>query len=728
MSAASATCNTCHHFANGYETSVSIAGFLLSAGNCQGCSIIRKALDAVTDIRRPEFKTIKIRRKEAEDHWHFLDPKNVLHVQCEQEGKPYGGRVLFGQQYVDSRPNDYEIYTPISAGEDSAIPWLGLRNGPKDRYREQSNNLEDRLNEARIWYEDCKSNHPLCVPRKDGWPRRILDLTADSVRLVNAEAIESTSSQQQEGYACLSYAWGTTGNLKTLTDNLQSHMEGIDVDTLPRTLFDAVHVARAFGLRYLWIDALCIIQDDVQDWMDQIPRMSSIYQGAELVISAQGASNVKEGFLSLAPAANAPLKRIEVPFHMSDGTSRVVKLSIRERETRYSNVPAHHSSRPMVGDDVDIDDLLVPLTTRAWVFQETFLARRILYATPSELAWECSNHERCECRVSPSGSATLRALEFDDYGSTRTLGQIIRADSLRSAEKSPGSKLKLWAEVVRRYSDKNLTKWTDRLAAIQGVVQALAQAMPGDFDTENYIFGLWKPNLERYMLWNRHPRTPGDSEITATLRQIAPSWSWVTNFGGVMYYDSVFEPNVQIHTHVIRIERGESNTLETTIFGAGDCTLTLFGFCIPVHVEPLYLQLAQEDPQEEDNLEAPFVFPENYAAEWNDGPSVIDMIPDDPTDKTVFDRVTHFVPLVSGPPSDEENPRLQYQGLFLEMVVGPEEEKEPYDWEYEGVTHDIKFEGTFKRVGFGYDYSSQVHLHSRSTKDYIGQLRAFKLV
>jgi hypothetical protein len=43
-----------------------------------------------------------------------LDPKNVLHVRCEQEGEPYGGRVLFGKRYVDSRPNDYEIYTPIS--------------------------------------------------------------------------------------------------------------------------------------------------------------------------------------------------------------------------------------------------------------------------------------------------------------------------------------------------------------------------------------------------------------------------------------------------------------------------------------------------------------------------------------------------------------------------------------------------------------------------------------
>jgi hypothetical protein len=162
-------------------------------------------------------------------------------------------------------------------------------------------------------------------------------------------------------------------------------------------------------------------------------------------------------------------------------------------------------------------------------------------------------------------------------------------------------------------------------------------------------------------------------------------------------------PKAQIHTRVIRVEREESNTLEINVFGAGHCTLTMFGFCIPIQQEPLHRKLHQEHPLEEDNQGVPFLFPERYTAEWNYGPPTIDMIPDDPTDETVFDRVTHFVPLVSGQPYDEDDPdpRLQHQGLFLEMVTGPEEEKEPYEMEHEGVDHDIKFEGTFRRVGFG---------------------------
>jgi hypothetical protein len=139
------------------------------------------------------------------------------------------------------------------AGEDSAIPWLGVRNGERDKYREQSCNLEDRLQEARSWFQECKADHPLCAPRRDEWPRRVLDLATDTIRLVDSASIISTSPQQQEGYACLSYAWGTTGNLKTLTSNLESHMQGIDISILPRTLADAVHVSRVFGLRYLWV-------------------------------------------------------------------------------------------------------------------------------------------------------------------------------------------------------------------------------------------------------------------------------------------------------------------------------------------------------------------------------------------------------------------------------------------------------------------------------------------
>jgi hypothetical protein len=207
------------------------------------------------------------------------------------------------------------------AGEDAAIPWLGLRDGKDDDYKEMAENLDDRLCEARTWLQECFSEHRACDRRIDfEWPRRVLDIADECVRLVTSASLSQTQTEETRYYyyyyACLSYAWGTSENLKTLKENLESHMRGIGISSLPRTLSDAVYVCKAMGIRYLWIDALCIIQDDTQDWMDQIPKMSSIYQGAELVISAQAASNVHQGFLSLTTAKNAPFKRVELPFQL----------------------------------------------------------------------------------------------------------------------------------------------------------------------------------------------------------------------------------------------------------------------------------------------------------------------------------------------------------------------------------------------------------------------------
>ncbi|CAA9958072.1 HET-domain-containing protein [Pyrenophora teres f. maculata] len=261
-----------------------------------------------------------------------------------------------------------EFYTPIDAGEEHAVPWLGLRDSERDEYRELTDDLPSRLKEAHMWYQNCKTQHPLCVSSKVEWPRRVLDIAADSILLVDSTSILSSPDHQQGGYACLSYVWGTDGNLTTLKRNLRSHMDGIDMATFPRTLADAIHITRSLDLRYLWIDALCIIQDDWEDQMYEIPRMSSIYHSAEFVISAQSAANVHEGFLDSGRGANALFKRAEMPFRMPDGTYRKVKLSIRKKEYAYLEVPAHHSVRFVRDSDV------IPLTNRAWAQQESFLA------------------------------------------------------------------------------------------------------------------------------------------------------------------------------------------------------------------------------------------------------------------------------------------------------------------------------------------------------------------
>jgi len=64
----------------------------------------------------------------------------------------------------------------------------------------------------------------------------------------------------------LSYCWGKDGHVVTTKKDLTQHMQAIDLQSLPTTLRDAVPITRLLGFRYLWIEALCIAQDDDEDW------------------------------------------------------------------------------------------------------------------------------------------------------------------------------------------------------------------------------------------------------------------------------------------------------------------------------------------------------------------------------------------------------------------------------------------------------------------------------
>lgn len=88
-------------------------------------------------------------------------------------------------------------------------------------------------------------------------------------------------------YCALSYCWGTTkGTLTTTTTNLKKHLNSIPLDSFPKTLREAILAARGLGFQYLWIDAICIVQDDREDWAREAAKMQSVYAGATLTISS----------------------------------------------------------------------------------------------------------------------------------------------------------------------------------------------------------------------------------------------------------------------------------------------------------------------------------------------------------------------------------------------------------------------------------------------------------
>jgi hypothetical protein len=236
------------------------------------------------------------------------------------------------------------------------------------------------------WLRYCSENHPQChYDSHSRLPKRVLDCSgrSDSTKICLIE----TEGDHCAEYAALSYVWGSRQPILTLSANIAEHMAGIDITTLPNTLKDAVHVTRAIGLRYLWIDALCIVQDSTNDKATEIGLMNQYYKNAFCVIAATMSEDVMEGFLKTDVAGplssnipppdditpQADLKH-QVPFFSPDGEAGFLFLE---------------------ANPTPFDGVFAPLNRRCWALQERLLCPRILrFTTPSSFSLLCNFTER----------------------------------------------------------------------------------------------------------------------------------------------------------------------------------------------------------------------------------------------------------------------------------------------------------------------------------------------
>jgi hypothetical protein len=182
----------------------------------------------------------------------------------------------------------------------------------------------------------------------------------DGSRLISlAEASLITSE-----YLALSHCWGKGITLRTTTTTLDSFRISIAWESLPKTFQHAIQVTRELGFGFLWIDSLCIIQDDPEDWNVESAKMAGIYNIATLTIMAASASDSQGGcFQSPSPDVEA----VHIPYTAGDGTT---ELSIS-------------LSQPPLGYRKAVS--LGPLFQRAWVFQEQLLSKRKLIFAKDQL-------------------------------------------------------------------------------------------------------------------------------------------------------------------------------------------------------------------------------------------------------------------------------------------------------------------------------------------------------
>lgn len=316
------------------------------------------------------------------------------------------------------------------------------------------------------WLGECAKKHAgrCSPPKSDVLPARFLDLGNDNLRLVDAVEARQSCPRALAGdlqYTALSHCWGQKATVMTTTvSNFTSMCSSIPFESLPKTFRDAITITRRLGLRFMWIDSLCIVQDDKGDWEKEAARMAQIYQNAFLTIAATRAPDSDGGcFFSMsetpylwrrlngqsrwdAKGRHGLVERVQHPMlwkpHLASrgaGSSRFA---------RWFAVRPSHDIRELAGsgnrgDGVkDIIAAGYPLLSRAWVFQERLLSPKVVHFGLTQLAWECRGAFWAQSFV-PESRGTMEEQLNQERGQSKTPGYKIQPDITHTAQDNNGS-------------------------------------------------------------------------------------------------------------------------------------------------------------------------------------------------------------------------------------------------------------------------------------------------
>ncbi|KAE8447543.1 hypothetical protein EG329_010673 [Mollisiaceae sp. DMI_Dod_QoI] len=293
---------------------------------------------------------------------------------------------------------------------------------------------------------------------------------------------------------------------KTTSKTQLSRQSAIVLSSLPKTIRDAVTLTRALGIRYLWVDAICIIQPEnypalpgeLDDWYNEAPKMGDYYHNAFCTIGATAAIDSEVGMFVERASLKYPVEKCLVGKFQDDTAAYVCP------------------SMPSAHGQVDY----APLYARGWTHQERFLSRHILHFSRDALFWECHG----------------RIKHAEHHEPLLTSNESNWSWALKLSTDTQALFAQQWLNLVEDYSAMNLTHETDRLIAIQGLVDLMCKNIP---ESETYIAGVFRSNLVDGLAWS-------NTSMEAKKIDHFPSWSWASlSFGGV-YYNSLLKRLVKI--------------------------------------------------------------------------------------------------------------------------------------------------------------------------------------
>ncbi|KAK3376257.1 heterokaryon incompatibility protein-domain-containing protein [Lasiosphaeria ovina] len=461
---------------------------------------------------------------------------------------------------VDQTSVIRDLYVSTPIGDPAAAYGIPVANRSLSNTRS-----EETFNFIRSCLEECRESHSCSLadsgnqaepdekdpvygrPPESQRPLRLIDVDAfKEMETLNKEFVRLVINHRGKisTYMALSHCWGVTlpPEDKTVASNLADRLKGIRIETLAKNFIDAIEVTRRMGVRYLWIDALCIVQDSQDDWASESVKMGSIYEGSLLTIAASVAGHSSGGCFNhksvphdhLTWGNTNTVQSVEITNTLPDGKTSTLIFHLEEPKA---------DPQPLKSS---------PLNSRGWTYQERVLSPRTIHFAASQAVWECRELYRLEDLLASPLPRWYNSFVKNTF---RTKAATVLGDG-RDRDRDP---VRFWYNelVSFEYSRREFTRPADRLIALAGLASIWNKQRLSGSDT--YLAGIWLSRLAFGLAWERKYRdtyssssdSDGDDDPLSTITAAAqqqqpqprrPTWSWTSHDGHVSWQDSGFTP------------------------------------------------------------------------------------------------------------------------------------------------------------------------------------------
>lgn len=365
-------------------------------------------------------------------------------------------------------------------------------------------------------HRNCNDN------MQDDMPTRVIDIGSkpqetNSARLVITNGL-------REPYIALSYCWGpgASKSLKLTRKNISSLTHSLPREELSAAHRDTFQIAGELGIRYVWIDALCIIQGDPDDWEHESKRMGRVYGNALLTVIAGRSGDSSQSFIE----NNLDQEPSPCPLPLETSREGVDTSGL------FVCLPRHGRHGPV--------------SDRAWCFQELHLSRRSLLYGEEQLMFRCREQllfENGESSVNQPAGAAITAGPSADLRHPQLFGATTPGPTPVRRERV----LSEWYILLREYTWRELSNPHDIFAALSGIAQLADQTLKS-----RYLAGIWEVDMVRGLLWKSCHQTqtggiswqrlgwppvtrPKPTPLAPGPVRRAPSWSWAAVQGPTVH-------------------------------------------------------------------------------------------------------------------------------------------------------------------------------------------------